>query len=168
MSPTIHAVLVEPEIHWNAGNVGRTCLAAGAQLHLVEPLGFELSDRRVRRAGLDYWPRVQPHLWSCWEEFHTATEDLGELFFFAPEGRRDLWSADYGRNPVLIFGRESTGLPRPLLERFAERTVAVPMADPELRSLNLSTTVALALYEVLRQRQASSGSASSANSPSTR
>lgn len=99
----MHIVLVEPEIHWNTGNVGRTALALGAQLHLVEPLGFSLDDKQVRRAGLDYWPRVRPRLWPDWESL--------------------------------------------------ERALRIPMVDPELRSLNLSTAAALVAYEVARQRR---------------
>jgi tRNA (cytidine/uridine-2'-O-)-methyltransferase len=147
----LHVVLVEPEIHWNTGNAGRTCLAAGAQLHLVEPLGFSLDDAQVRRAGLDYWPRVNPRVWPSWEAFERALPQLGEPFFFSSSGARELHDARFPRPVVLVFGRESVGLPPALLARNRERTVRVPMLDPELRSLNLSTTVGIAAYEVLRQ-----------------
>lgn len=147
-------VLVEPEIHWNTGNAGRTCLAAGAQLHLVEPLGFSLADREVRRAGLDYWPRVRPRVWPSWERLEAAMGELGEPFFFSAEGTRTLWSAAYPERTVLVFGRESSGLPLGLRLRHQDRLLALPMHDPQLRSLNLSSTVAVALYEVLRQRAA--------------
>jgi len=148
----LHAVLVRPEIHWNTGNVGRTCLAAGARLHLVRPLGFSLSDRELRRAGLDYWERVEPVLWDDWATFEAALPSLGEAFFFSAEAPRELWSVRFPERAVLIFGPEGRGLPRSTRERYAERLVALPMLDPELRSLNLSTSVAIALYEVLRQR----------------
>lgn len=151
---SLHVVLVEPEIHWNTGNAGRTCLAAGAQLHLVEPLGFSLGDREVRRAGLDYWPRVKPRVWPNWESLEGNLAELGEPFFFSAEGPRSLWSAVYPERTVLVFGRESSGLPLGLRMRYQERLVALPMVDPELRSLNLSSSVAVALYEVLRQRDA--------------
>jgi tRNA (cytidine/uridine-2'-O-)-methyltransferase len=155
---SLHVVLVEPEIHWNTGNAGRTCLAAGAELHLVEPLGFSLADREVRRAGLDYWPRVRPRVWASWEALEAHLPELGEPWFFSSEAPRDLWSVRYPERAVLVFGRESTGLPLGLRKRFHERLVAIPMADPQLRSLNLSTSIALGLYEVLRQRAPTGGS----------
>jgi tRNA (cytidine/uridine-2'-O-)-methyltransferase len=151
---SLHVALVEPEIHWNTGNAGRTCLAAGARLHLVEPLGFSLEDREVRRAGLDYWPRVRPLVWSSWESFELRLPELGDPFFFSAEAPRDLWSVRFPERTVLVFGRESAGLPLGLRKRFHDRLVAIPMRDPELRSLNLSSAVAVALYEVLRQRDA--------------
>jgi tRNA (cytidine/uridine-2'-O-)-methyltransferase len=149
---TLHVVLVEPEIHWNTGNAGRTCLAAGAQLHLVEPLGFSLDEREVRRAGLDYWPRVDPQVWPSWAVFEERLPDLGEPFFFSAEAGRDYWSVSYPERSVLVFGRESVGLPPEIRERWRDRLLRIPMLDPELRSLNLSTSVAVVLYEVLRQR----------------
>jgi tRNA (cytidine/uridine-2'-O-)-methyltransferase len=150
---SLHVVLVEPEIHWNTGNAGRTCLAAGARLHLVEPLGFSLEEREVRRAGLDYWERVQPAIWPDWESLERRLPELGEPFFFSAGAGRSLWSVDYPAAVVLVFGRESTGLPPRLRRRYPERLLAIPMRDPALRSLNLSTAVGVALYEVLRQRQ---------------
>ena len=153
----LHVVLVSPEIPWNTGNAGRTCLAAGAQLHLVEPLGFSLAARPARRTGLDYWPRVAPRLWPDWESFEQALPELGEALFFSAESERPLWDAPTSSRTVLVFGRESVGLPQAVRERWRERMVGFPMADPELRSLNLSTCVALALYEVLRRRAARAG-----------
>ena len=149
---SLHVVLVEPEIHWNTGNAGRTCLAAGARLHLVRPLGFFLGERQVKRAGLDYWPRVDPRIWSDWSEFEAELPDLGEPFFFSAEAERDYWSLDYPQRTVLIFGKESAGLPPEIRERHRDRLVRIPILDPEIRSLNLSTSVALAVYEVMRQR----------------
>lgn len=154
---SLHVVLVEPEIHWNTGNAGRTCLAAGAQLHLVEPLGFSLDDREVRRAGLDYWPRVRPRVWADWESLERRFPELGEPFFFSAEAPADLWSVRYPKRVVLVFGRESSGLPLGVRKRYADRLLALPMLDPALRSLNLSSAVAVALYEVLRQRAAGGG-----------
>lgn len=149
---SLHVVLVEPEIHWNTGNAGRSCLAAGARLHLVEPLGFFLDDREVRRAGLDYWPRVDPRVWHSWPEFEAGLPDLGEPFFFSAEGTRSFWDVQYPEQTVLVFGKESVGLPPAVRERWSDRMVSIPMLDPAIRSLNLSTSVALALWEVLRQR----------------
>lgn len=147
----LHVVLVEPEIHWNTGNAGRTCLAAGARLHLVEPLGFSLGEREVRRAGLDYWPRVDPRIWPSWTAFEERMPELGEPFFFSAEADQDYWSIQYPQSSVLVFGRESVGLSKQIRERYSDRLLKIPMLDPGLRSLNLSTSVALAVYEVLRQ-----------------
>ena len=152
MTAGLHVVLVEPEIHWNTGNAGRTCLAAGAQLHLVQPLGFSLDEREVRRAGLDYWPRVEPVVWDSWDAFEKELDELGEPFFFSAEASRDYWSVAYPERAVLIFGKESVGLSPEIRDRYRDRLVTIPMLDREIRSLNLSTAVALAAYEALRQR----------------
>ena len=150
----LHVVLVEPEIHWNTGNTGRSCLAAGAQLHLVEPLGFSLDAKQVQRAGLDYWPRVQPRTWGSWTDFAEALPSLGEPFFLGPRSGRSLFATAFPERVVLILGRESTGLPEELLARHAERVVHLPMRDDALRSLNVSTTAGIAMFEVLRQWEA--------------
>jgi tRNA (cytidine/uridine-2'-O-)-methyltransferase len=147
----LHVVLVEPEIHWNTGNAGRTCLAVGAQLHLVRPLGFSIEDKEVRRAGLDYWPRVRPEVWASWADFERALPSLGTPLFFTARGVRAFQEVAYPRPAVLIFGRESVGLPHELLAQHRDATVAIPVRDAELRSLNLSTSVALAVYEARRQ-----------------
>lgn len=149
--PDLHVALVAPEIHWNTGNAGRTCLAVGAQLHLVRPLGFSLEDRQVRRAGLDYWPRVDPIVWPDWAAFAAALPDLGAPWFFGPDVVRRFQDVAYARPSVLIFGCESVGLSADVLRAHADRTLAIPMRDPALRSLNLSTSVAVAAYEVRRQ-----------------
>jgi tRNA (cytidine/uridine-2'-O-)-methyltransferase len=150
-----HVVLVHPEIHWNTGNTGRTCLATGATLHLIEPLGFSLDERRVKRAGLDYWEHVDVRVWPSWRDFESELPALGDAYFFAPKAKRVFWDAPLGgaRDLVLVFGGESAGLPRDILERYSDRLVAMPMTSPHVRSLNLSTSVAVALYEVLRQRR---------------
>ncbi|HEX2659588.1 MAG TPA: tRNA (cytidine(34)-2'-O)-methyltransferase [Polyangia bacterium] len=148
---SLHIVLVEPEIHWNTGNVGRTSLAVEAQLHLVQPLGFSLDDRQLRRAGLDYWPRVRLTVWQDWAEFETQLPRLGRPFFFSTRASRTFTEVTYPDEAVLIFGRESVGLPEELLARHPDATVTIPMIDPQLRSLNLSTSVAVAAYEVRRQ-----------------
>lgn len=149
----LHVVLVAPRIPWNTGNAGRTCLATGARLHLVEPLGFSLDDRDVRRAGLDYWQHVEPRVWASWDALEASLPELGEPFFFSAEGKRDLWSVHYGERPVLVFGSETEGLPPELRRRYRERLVALPMAAGPIRSLNLSTTVGIAVYEILRQQR---------------
>jgi len=151
----IHVVLVHPEIHWNTGNAGRTCLAAGARLHLIEPLGFSLDEKQVRRAGLDYWAHVDLKLWPSWDAFERELPGLGEAFFFSTKARRMLWDTALGeaQDVVLIFGRETGGLPADLHERFGDRFVGLPILSPHVRSLNLSTAVALGVYEVLRQQR---------------
>ena len=151
----IHVVLVHPEIHWNTGNAGRTCLATGATLHLIEPLGFSLDDREVKRAGLDYWEHIDLRVWPSWEAFEHELPKLGEPYFFSTNAPRLLWDAPLGaaNDVVLVFGRETGGLPAELHERYRDRFVAMPIASPLVRSLNLSTSVAIALYEVLRQRR---------------
>jgi tRNA (cytidine/uridine-2'-O-)-methyltransferase len=149
----LHVVLVEPEIHWNTGNAGRTCLATGAQLHLVQPLGFRLDDASLRRAGLDYWERVAPVIWPSWGDLERQLPELGQPFFFTAGGTRDLWSVAYPDRTVLIFGRESVGLPSDLLQKYRESLLSIPMVDASTRSLNLSTAVAVGLFEVRRQRR---------------
>jgi tRNA (cytidine/uridine-2'-O-)-methyltransferase len=152
----IHVVLVHPEIHWNTGNAGRTCLATGATLHLVEPLGFSLDERQVKRAGLDYWEHVDRRIWPSWDAFERALPALGEPWLFSTKATRTLWDAPLGATDdvVLVFGRETTGLPDSVVARFTERLVAMPMSSLVVRSLNLSTCVGIATYEVLRQRRA--------------
>ncbi len=147
----LHIPLLEPEIHFNTGNAGRTCLAVSAQLHLIEPLGFDLDAREVRRAGLDYWPRVKPLVWSGWNGFQAARPDLGPAFFCTPDAERELWDVSFPRPCALVFGCESSGLPERLRRDSPERCFRIPMADTTLRSLNLSTCVGIAAYEVVRQ-----------------
>ena len=151
----LHVVLVSPEIHWNTGNAGRTCLATGATLHLIEPLGFSLDERQVKRAGLDYWEHVDLRVWESWEAFESELPALGEPYFFSTKATRLLWDAALGEpeNIVLIFGRETGGLPVALHERYHDRFLTLPIVSPRVRSLNLSTSVGIAVYEVLRQRR---------------
>jgi tRNA (cytidine/uridine-2'-O-)-methyltransferase len=151
---SLHVVLVEPEIHWNTGNIGRTTLAAGADLHLVEPMGFSLTDRYLHRAGLDYWPRVRLRVWPSWDAIEKQLPELGEPFFFSSQASRLFWDVKYPDQVALVFGRESVGLPQALLARHASRTLRIPMVEPGLRSINLSTTAGLAMFEVVRQRAA--------------
>ena len=152
---SIHVALVHPEIHWNTGNAGRSCLATGATLHLIEPLGFSLDERQVRRAGLDYWEHVDVRVWPGWREFEAALASLGEPFFFSTRAARRLWDAPLGaaEDVVLVFGRETGGLPAEVHAKYPDRLVSMPILSPQVRSLNLSTSVGIALYEVLRQRR---------------
>lgn len=149
---SLHIILVEPEIHWNTGNIGRTTLAAGADLHLVEPLGFSLEDRYLHRAGLDYWPRVRLRVWPSWDEIERHLPELGEPYFFSSQATRHYWDVKYPDDVALVFGRESVGLAKSILVRYSERTVRIPMVEPALRSVNLSTSAGVAMFEVVRQR----------------
>ena len=146
---------MHPEIHWNTGNAGRTCLATGATLHLIEPLGFSLDDREVKRAGLDYWEHIDLRVWPSWDAFERELPGLGEPYFFSTRATRLVWDAPLGasQSVVLVFGRETVGLPAELHERYRDRLVALPMLSARVRSLNLSTSVGIAVYEVLRQRR---------------
>jgi len=152
----LHVVLVQPEIHWNTGNAGRTCLAVGATLHLIEPLGFSLDEKQVKRAGLDYWPHVSLRVWPDWATFERELPTLGEPWFFSTKTERVLWDAPLAAtaDTVLVFGRETAGLPDDIRTKYADRLVTMPMTSPVVRSLNLSTSVGVAVYEVLRQQRA--------------
>ena len=147
----LHIVLVEPENPPNCGNIARTCAATGSRLHLVEPLGFDVSDRAVKRAGLDYWRlvavEVHPDLDALFRKYPQAAEDLWLATTTAP---RDFSQARFSPDCWLFFGKETAGLPLDFRERFRERCVRLPMVD-EARSLNLSNTVAVCVYEALRQ-----------------
>lgn len=150
----VHVVLVHPEIHWNTGNAGRTCLATGATLHLIEPLGFSLDVKQVKRAGLDYWEHVDLRVWKSWSEFERQLPSLGDPYFFSTKATRRYWDAPLGApdSVVLIFGRETGGLAPQIHETYRDRFVTMPIQSPLVRSLNLSTSVGIAVYEVLRQR----------------
>ena len=150
---SLHVVLVEPEIHFNTGNVGRTCLATGAKLHLVKPLGFSLDDARVTRAGLDYWEAVKPIVWRNFAAVERELLPLGVPTFFSAEATRSYWDRSYLGPTILVFGRESTGLDRAIRERYRESLVSLPQVPGSVRSVNLSNAVAVAAYEVVRQRR---------------
>ena len=149
--PERHVVLVAPEVHWNTGNVGRTCLGANAILHLVRPLGFSLDSRQVKRAGLDYWPRVNLSVWDDFDAFLAAMAPaLGEICLFTKLAPCSHHRMSLQPRMFLVFGSETRGLPETILNRFPEAHYHVPISR-EIRSLNLSTTVAVALYESLRK-----------------
>ncbi len=146
-----HVVLVAPEVHWNTGNIGRTCLGAGAWLHLIQPLGFSLDDRHLKRAGLDYWPRVKLAVWDHVGAFLEAMRpEPGEICLFSKTGERSLWSLPDKKRLFLMFGSETRGLPETLRARFPDALYHVPISK-EIRSLNLSTAVGIVLYESLRR-----------------
>jgi tRNA (cytidine/uridine-2'-O-)-methyltransferase len=148
----VDVVLVHPEIAPNAGSVGRTCLGFGARLHLVEPLGFELDDRRVRRAGLDYWRQVDLTVWPTWARLERELLCERRALAFTAEGKTPIWEADLTGPVALLFGAETRGLPRALRARDDIETVRVPMDASVVRSFNLATTVGMVLLEAARQR----------------
>lgn len=148
----LHVVLVEPEIPQNTGNIARTCLAAGARLHLVEPLGFEIDGSALRRAGMDYWDKCDIHRWPSLEALRAKAEGA-RFFFLTTKSRRPYWSTQFADGDHLVFGRETRGLPESLLEVEAPNTLTIPM-QPEGRSLNLATSVGIVLYEACRQLKA--------------
>lgn len=142
-------VLIHPEIPFNTGNVGRTCVAAGAELHLVAPLGFSLSERRLRRAGLDYWEKLNPAVHQSLDAFLNMLPASADVLAFSAEGDKPHWGAPYSEDCWLVFGSESAGLPPDLRARWRERLFRVPMV-PGARSLNLSSAAAVVLYEARR------------------
>lgn len=144
----INIVMVEPEIPQNTGNVARTCAATGARLHLVGPMGFKIDDKKLKRAGLDYWNLLDITYYENIEEFFAKNQ--GEFYFFTTKGRSVYSDVAYPDGCYLFFGKETKGLPEELLMKYPDRCVRLPMMG-EARSLNLSNTVAIATYEVLRQ-----------------
>jgi len=148
-SPLLHVVLHQPDIPQNTGNIGRTCLAVGAKLWLVRPLGFRLDEKHLRRAGMDYWRQVD---WEAVENWTVLLERLGDrpMWFLTRSGRQTIWEASFARGDVLVLGSETRGLPAALLEEQATRTLRLPM-KPEVRSLNLASTTTAVIYEAVRQ-----------------
>jgi len=147
----LKVVLIRPEIPGNTGNVGRTCSAVGAELHLVGPLGFELTEARLRRAGLDYWKRLSPRIYESLDQFLALLPEDASLLAFSAEGEQTHWEAAYEENSWLVFGGESGGLPAELRERWRDRLYRVPMV-PGTRSLNLSAAAAVVIYEAQRPK----------------
>ncbi len=145
----LNVVLVEPEIPPNTGNIARLCVAVGARLHLVEPLGFKIDDRALKRAGMDYWNQCDVQLWKSFPALQAANLE-GRFFFLTTKSKRIYWSAAYRDEDFLVFGRETRGLPESLLEEHAHSCLTLPMR-PEARSLNLATAVGAVLYEAVRQ-----------------
>ncbi len=146
----IHIVLYEPEIPQNTGNISRTCAVTGCHLHLIEPLGFDISEKSIRRAGLDYWKYLKLSVYPDWEHF--AEKNQGEFYFCSTKGQKCHSEVEYPKDKdiYLIFGKESHGLPEPLLKDNYDRCIRIPMKSI-VRSLNLSNAVAIVTYEVLRQ-----------------
>ena len=149
-SASLHVVLVEPEIHWNTGNIGRTCVATRTALHLIKPLGYRLDDKEIRRAGLDYWPKLRLTVHESFAAFEASLPPAPSLLFFSTHAESSFWEAPYRPDSYLVFGKESTGFTAELRERFADRFYRGPVSG-DVRSLNLSSCAAVALFEGLRK-----------------
>lgn len=144
-------VLIQPEIPGNTGAVGRTCVALDLELILIHPLGFDISDKRVKRSGLDYWPHVRLAEYASWEAFLASrTPRPDQLFLFEEFGARSFYDPVYPDDAFLVFGQETKGIPKPIIERHAERLFKLPMRSEVIRSLNLANTVSAAAYQALR------------------
>ncbi|HEX3798919.1 MAG TPA: tRNA (cytidine(34)-2'-O)-methyltransferase [Verrucomicrobiae bacterium] len=148
----MNIVLVEPEIPPNTGNVARLCAATKTRLHLIEPFGFDLSDKQLKRAGMDYWRQVEWERWAGWAAFQAGLPAGARLWFVESDGPQIYSEARFEPDDYLVFGRETAGLPRQLLEQNRERWLRIPMFNLESRSLNLSNCAALVLFEALRQQ----------------
>ena len=149
--PTLNIVLVEPQIPQNTGNIARTCAATGARLHLVEPMGFRVDDKKLKRAGLDYWQFLDLHRYRDWEEFLGVLEEGARLLFFSTHGEKSCFDEKYLPGDYLVFGRESAGLPQEFYTRYRDSLRVIPMPGEHSRSLNLANAVSIVLYEALRQ-----------------
>jgi len=148
----MNVVLVEPEIPPNTGNVARLCAATKTTLHLIEPFGFELDDRQLKRAGMDYWQHVKWHRWANWGAFELSLPSPAKLWFIESGGPKLYTEAEFAADDYLVFGRETAGLPKQLLRKNSDRWLRIPMFNAHSRSLNLSNCAALVLFEALRQR----------------
>jgi tRNA (cytidine/uridine-2'-O-)-methyltransferase len=148
----MHIVLVEPEIPPNTGNVARLCAATKSALHLIEPLGFKLDDAQLKRAGMDYWEHVEWQRWPNWSKFQSSLPPGARLWFIESGGPRLYSAVTFRPGDYLVFGRETAGLPKTLLEENQDCWLRIPMFNPKARSLNLSNCVALVLFEALRQQ----------------
>ncbi len=145
-------VLVEPEIPNNTGNIGRTCLGTGCKLHLIDPLGFEISDTKLKRAGLDYWENLSWNRYPSFGDWKSSVPDMKRAFFFSKKVTRPYYDVDYQPGDWLVFGKETKGLSDEILNQHGAQAVQIPMYGP-IRSLNLSNAVAIAVYEALRQQE---------------
>lgn len=145
----LHVVLVEPEIPPNTGNIARLCLGAGARLHLVEPLGFSLDEKYLKRAGMDYWDKCDIHRWPSLDALQAEAGEA-RFFYLTTKTQRPYWEQSFQEGDYLVFGRETKGLPESLLAAHPDHCLTIPM-QPEARSLNLATSAGIVLYEAVRQ-----------------
>lgn len=147
-----HIVLIEPEIPHNAGAAGRLALATDSTLHLVEPLGFSLEDKYVRRTGLDYWQDVKLKVWKNFDDLKASADETARFWFLSTKASNSPWQAEFQPGDYLVFGRETRGLPEEMVSAAGSQGLRIPMAPGGTRSLNLSTAVAIVLYEAVRQQ----------------
>jgi tRNA (cytidine/uridine-2'-O-)-methyltransferase len=147
----LHIVLHQPEIAPNTGNIGRMCALTRSRLHLIHPLGYEINDRNLRRAGMDYWKALDVHQHSSWPAFRDSPHSPRRLWLFTTKAERSFWDVRYADEDGLVFGNESSGAPEWLHAELHAWRVTIPHANPELRSLNLSTAAGVGCYEALRQ-----------------
>jgi len=145
----LNIVLVEPEIPNNTGNIGRLSLAAGANLHLVKPFGFELNDSRVKRAGLDYWKHISLTIYESIDEFYLKNQNK-KMVYFSSHASKEYWNVTYQDDLFLIFGKESKGLPKELIELNSENTYKIPLFSEHIRSINLANAVSIVVYEGIK------------------
>ena len=150
-------VLINPDIPWNAGNIGRSCVATGTELAFVGKMGFELSAREIRRSGLDYWQFLKYSVHPDFEAFLKTLPADPSLLFFSTRGGKSYWEAPYREDSCLVFGAETAGFPDWMYEKYADRLYRLPMCSDRVRSLNLSTAAGVALYEGLRRFQPAAG-----------
>lgn len=147
----INIVLLEPEIPANTGNIGRTCCATGSRLHLIEPLGFQISDKMLKRAGMDYWDKLDVTVYDCYEDFlEKNPQAVGNMFMATTKAHQSYTDVSYPEDAYIMFGKESAGIPEEILVDNEENAIRIPM-NHNIRSLNLSNSVAIVLYEALRQ-----------------
>jgi|TARA_B110000977_G_scaffold48708_1_gene66202 tRNA (cytidine/uridine-2'-O-)-methyltransferase len=145
----LNIVLVEPEIPNNTGNIGRLSLAAGANLHLVKPFGFELNDSRVKRAGLDYWKHISLTIYESIDDFYLKNQNK-KMVYFSSHASKEYWNVTYQDDLFLIFGKESKGLPKELIELNSENTYKIPLFSEHIRSINLANAVSIVVYEGIK------------------
>jgi tRNA (cytidine/uridine-2'-O-)-methyltransferase len=149
-SPRFHVVLIEPEIAANTGNIGRTCVGLNCKLHLVGPLGFSITDRRLKRAGLDYWPYLDFVHHATWDDWWQEIPDPQRVFFLSTKAEKSLFQPRFAHGDWYVFGRETQGLPPDIVKSFSGQALRIPMTGP-IRSLNIATSVAIVLFEAYRQ-----------------
>ena len=146
----LNIVLIEPEIPNNTGNIGRLALASGSNLHLVKPFGFEIDNTRLKRAGLDYWQHINLHIYESIEDFFTEHKDKN-MAFLSSHGNKDHWDISFKDNMFLVFGKESVGMPKSLIEKYSDKLYKIPLYSKHVRSLNLANAVSVVVYEGLKQ-----------------
>ena len=148
-TPSLNIVLVQPEIPPNTGNIGRLCVATSSKLHLIEPLGFNLDEKSLRRAGMDYWDELDVKIWPSFEVLKSSTKEESRFWFFTTKVEKPFWEVQFKPGDYLVFGRETKGLPFSLIEEHIESCVRIPMVS-KARSLNLATSVGIGLYGALK------------------